>query len=708
MLEDKGVVNLTTLQYAAPGIKISDYASANTFNIRGIGQSQVDIDLPSGVVIYRDGVPTLTGYFQNAPYYDMASVEVLRGPQGTFSGKSASAGAVYIRTNDPELDEMRSTLQGGVGNYGFFEWTGIFNRPLDDTLAIRVAVHGERRDSLFDNIFTNPLPGNIHYGGPFQGDDNRRLDSIRGGLKWQPIEAFTAVFKLDVDDLYFGSHATSGMVRSGPNAGVEEDVSNPIANGPHKYVDRGQRSSLKLTYELEDGIEINSLSGYSYVKTRANWDSNGSRPEPAAFLSGGQFENISQEFNLISPSDQPFTWVVGLFGQSYRSTLYPESGDGFELHIGNDLPPPFFPVTFTELAFYSSWKKHEYWYAVFGEVEYDLTDQFEIEVGARVGHYEFVQFTEAFLDFSGGIVIPFNQPPGGVTDPYEEDEFDWKVALNYQINDDHFVYGLVSRGHTVGSVNIFSSPLTPVTGHHTAYDPMKVLNYELGWKGSFVDNQVLTQMNVYYQTFDGYQANFALTTPGIPVIDTIGEFKNAKTESIIYGVEVGVQAYFDDWTFDAGFAYSKSKLGSFGTILNVFDPVFGGGPSIDLDGAKTPFAPEVTANAGVAYTFLIGDEGEPTKVTPRLDVAYWTDSYANLFQNRATLLEGQTLLNGSVRVEAGEDWELFFWGSNLTDERFAAAKQNVAGNGGPLGDEIVGIVYMAPPRLLGVRATYDF
>lgn len=97
-LEARNVVGLTSLQYAAPGLMISDYASANTFNIRGIGQSQVDIDLPSGVVIYRDGVPTLTGYFQNAPYYDMAGVEVLRGPQGTFVGKSAAAGAVFMAT----------------------------------------------------------------------------------------------------------------------------------------------------------------------------------------------------------------------------------------------------------------------------------------------------------------------------------------------------------------------------------------------------------------------------------------------------------------------------------------------------------------------------------------------------------------------------------------------------------------------------------
>src|SRR6185369_16738831 len=96
--------------------QISDYASANTFNIRGIGQAQVDIDLPSGVVIYRDGVPTLTGYFQNAPYYDIASVEVLRGPQGTFVGKSAAAGAVFIRTRDPELGSTGGDLTLGAGN----------------------------------------------------------------------------------------------------------------------------------------------------------------------------------------------------------------------------------------------------------------------------------------------------------------------------------------------------------------------------------------------------------------------------------------------------------------------------------------------------------------------------------------------------------------------------------------------------------------
>jgi outer membrane receptor protein involved in Fe transport len=89
-LKAKGVTDLVGVQYVAPSVNISDFGSANVFNIRGIGRSKVDIEIPSGVVIYSDGVPSIAGYFQNEPYYDIAAVEVLRGPQGTFVGKSAA------------------------------------------------------------------------------------------------------------------------------------------------------------------------------------------------------------------------------------------------------------------------------------------------------------------------------------------------------------------------------------------------------------------------------------------------------------------------------------------------------------------------------------------------------------------------------------------------------------------------------------------
>src|SRR6185312_2142153 len=148
-LAKKGVYNLTSLQNAAPGITINDYGSANVFNMRGVGREAVDVEIPSGVAIYRDGVPTLAGYFQGEPYYDMAGVEVLRGPQGTFAGQSASGGAVFMRTANPNLNGFSGYVQVGGGEWAEYEAQGAVNVPITDTLAIRVSLNYLNRDSWY-------------------------------------------------------------------------------------------------------------------------------------------------------------------------------------------------------------------------------------------------------------------------------------------------------------------------------------------------------------------------------------------------------------------------------------------------------------------------------------------------------------------------------------------------------------------------------
>ena len=131
MLEEKGVNGIYALQYAAPGLTMADYGSANVLNMRGIGRSAVDIELPSGVVLYRDGVPTFPGYFQNEPYFDIGAIELLRGPQGTFVGKSAAGGAIFIRTASPELGKFSSKLEGEFGDFKQWGGTAIVNAPVN-------------------------------------------------------------------------------------------------------------------------------------------------------------------------------------------------------------------------------------------------------------------------------------------------------------------------------------------------------------------------------------------------------------------------------------------------------------------------------------------------------------------------------------------------------------------------------------------------
>ena len=700
-LADKGVTNLSALQYAAPGLIIADYGSANTFNIRGIGQARVDVDLPSGVVIYRDGVPTLTGYFQNAPYYDMAGVEVLRGPQGTFGGKSASAGAVFIRTHDPELNRFGGEVMVGAGNKEFWEGTAVLNLPIGQTLALRIAYHGEIRDSLFDSITSNNKPGGVYAGGPYSGNDDRRLSSMRVGLMWEPNDAFKAIWKIDGDQLYFGSHITTGL---DPVTGDVQDIRNPIVNGEHYYDDHGVRTSLNLSYTFS-GYTLTSLTGFSKVNSQADWDPNGADPTPFTFVSHGVFRNVSEEVDLLSPNEGPFTWVTGLFWQIYHSGFEEPSDGGFGFVLNSDSP---------RSDYGTPWSKDENNYAIFGQVGYQFNHALQLQLGARYGHYDFDQYTNYVIDFqgfAGGPSAPYIYLENGGQGHYEglsENSVDWKANLNYQLNDDHFLYGLVSRGHSPGSINL-ASPSFFAVPDHGAYHQMTVTNYEAGWKASFLDHTIRTQFDAYYQIFKDYQADFALSNNTAAPTSMLFQFQNALTDSKIYGVELGAQATLGDVGIDFGFAYNESKLGSFGEVVNTFAgiPGYDPRPTVDLDGSHTPFSPKITVNGGVSYRFHLPAQWT---LTPRVDVAYRSDTYSRLFENNATLLPGYTVINAQVKLQK-EHWFAELWCTNLTDERYVAAKQNVDG-AGPTAEypfpHIAGIVYGGPPRLFGLRVGYSF
>ena len=239
LLENKGVTDLYALQYAAPAVTVTGYGSANVFNIRGIGRSQVDIDVPSGVVIYRDGTPTLAGYFQNEPYFDMESVEVYRGPQGTFVGKNAAGGAVFINTNDPKLgEEIDGSVELGGGDYSAFEATGIVNIPVGETSALRLAYRHNDRDHYYDSItgdFTGS-PGEV-------GNNSYRL-----GFLWEPSDSFSGVLKVDYHDLDFGGNVTTVF--------GEEPLGDVVQNANFAYTDESTRVVLDLKFTFGNGVTL--------------------------------------------------------------------------------------------------------------------------------------------------------------------------------------------------------------------------------------------------------------------------------------------------------------------------------------------------------------------------------------------------------------------------------------------------------------------
>lgn len=147
-LANKGVLSVDQLQLVAPSVVIENFGQGNNFNIRGIGKGEHNTQTSTGVITYRDGVPTFPGYFQDEPYYDISNLEILRGPQGTFVGQNATGGAVFITETNPSLEGMHGYLAGQYGNYNDVAIQGAVNLPINDTLAVRLAFNDERRDSF--------------------------------------------------------------------------------------------------------------------------------------------------------------------------------------------------------------------------------------------------------------------------------------------------------------------------------------------------------------------------------------------------------------------------------------------------------------------------------------------------------------------------------------------------------------------------------
>jgi iron complex outermembrane receptor protein len=655
MLAEKGVNNIVELQYAAPGFTVADYGSANVLNIRGIGRSAVDIELPSGVVLYRDGFPTFPGYFQNEPYYDIASIEILRGPQGTFAGKSAAGGAVLIRTASPDLSGVGGKVEAEIGNFEYYSATGVLNVPIGETFALRTAVyHATRGEYLVDSLT-----------GPYEGEPGEQdLNSIRLGALWQPSDRFSAEFRLDASDLDFGGNITTAYGYS------LRDIEN---DADFKYRDRSWRTVANLRYTFDNDLVLSSVTGWARTHTNNNFDRNGAQPVFNRFDSQGVFELYSQEFNLISPDDDgPFSYVVGAFFQHTENEIFDWRNEGFNIYLV-DRTDPYPTITLD-----TPYLKKEDEYSAFVDFKYAFTDNWEAELGVRYSKYEL--WSDINVVFQ---LVPFAPPTFTIFDGEPEldnEDVDAKLSLTYKLGgDDSILYGIVAKGHINGGFNIVGG---------APFDKEEIWSYELGWKQTWAEGRVRTQLGGYYQTLSDFQAQFA--SEDLPSQNIL---QNASGDSKIWGIEASMQARIGNFRADFAAAYLDSELGTFPNVVDPTVPPTDPPTLTNLSGGTAPFAPEFTLNVGASYEFAFSSG---MTFTPRVDVAYVEDQNGAVFEAPQTLIPSRTLINAALRLDVN-DWYVEAYGTNLSDKRYVAGVQDL-GN----------IWYPGAPRQYGLRIGVDF
>ncbi len=282
MLLRDSVDNIDDLEFNTPSLTIATAGQSNQMNMRGIGKFDSGGTSTSAVATYRDGVGTVSGFFNQEPYYDISTVEVLRGPQGTYVGENAAGGAIFVNTKDPVIGAgYDGYVQGGYGDYNKQDLQGAVNIPLGDTAAMRLAGSHTSRHSFYD-VFMDPAgqirnparPGDIDY------------DSVRASFAMRPMEQLELLFKFDYNKLDHGGHVYGNVPGFPTPVGALTgrrygNLTGDLYTVGNNYVgvlakDRMSRGIFKLNYNFDNGGAIHWVSGIQDIKTHVRNDDDGS------------------------------------------------------------------------------------------------------------------------------------------------------------------------------------------------------------------------------------------------------------------------------------------------------------------------------------------------------------------------------------------------------------------------------------------------
>ncbi|KPF85591.1 hypothetical protein IP70_11115 [alpha proteobacterium AAP38] len=625
-LKERGVTDINTLAAQTPSLSYTDNGNTKYFNIRGIGISESAPNQTVGVAVHWDGTYVAREFVFGDSFFDIASVEVLRGPQGTYTGQNASGGALYVNSVRPDFDGTSGFAEATIGNLGHRQLGSGVTFQLSDTVAARISGQLERRDSAYTNLGPAGKKGQVSALSQ-PGNLSRFLG--RAQVRFRPSEDIDLLVMHQVSD-----NNSDGLpnqrfdVGPPPNRTIAYDAETRLDVSYH-------RTTAILDYKGFDAFDVRVSGAYQETKQNLRSDDDLTTATLYPALAAGSTSirlrdhYYTGEVNLISPDDQSVRWTAGATFLDYTQPGVIQTGGGAYIYV-------------------NARRKNE---AVFGEAAMDLMDGVELRLGGRY-NWDHAGFTndgylaiggmDGFraINFTPGI-IDFKEPTG-------------RAVLNWEITPDHFLYATVSKGYKPGG----TTPMSLRYGSET------VLNYEAGWKASFLDNRLTTSVSVFHMNYDGYQTTY---TPDV----------NNPTSAITRNVDgtkiKGVEGQFalrqNGFTLDGNFSILDATYGD----LTIVEPVglYGNGrPTVattaNLKGRTIPYAPKFSGGLGLAYEAAM----EGGSLTPSIRVSHVGAQWVTFFQAPYHQIPERTLVNARIAYQSDEGWSLAAYANNLLDDDY--------------------------------------
>ena len=733
--QDTGITDLAGLEQYTPNLKITPGADSRStsIRIRGIGSVGSNSGIDPSVGMFIDGVYQGRAGMSIGDLIDIERVEILRGPQGTLYGKNTAAGAISIITLRPAA-EFEGQAEVTYASDNRKEFRGMVNLPLGNSGdAVRLTGFTVNSDHLYDNTFTGEGLNDANK----WGVKSRFLFDTQNAGEWLITLDYS---KEDTDCCGFAAISYDGFstlnapVTNNPSAAFQEQLGLNAAGNPilqyvafedsegfsppranpfsDDYWFNGETSNkvtvggvaLEWNYDLENESTLTLINAWRNYTSDSSYDGDFTAYDAVLGSTDVELDQYSSELRYHANSGESFEKQLGLY--AYYSEF--ESLGTFNMqvplvtNIGLSLFYPEGSLNIDDNLYTTTSM------AAFGQVIWNVSEKFSATLGLRYTYEkkerDGSQITEGLNPGFPAIDIP---PVAGPDVFYDDKRSDSDISpalnLRYFINQDVMAYASVSRGFKSGGFN----QRREVVGSNGEFDEEIATNYELGWKGTWLDRRLQVNGTVYFIHYDDFQSqgfdgsSIKVTNAG--VLQSWGteiEVTYLHAENLLLGTSIGyTKAEYDE--FENGQCTVEEAFEEF----YIVNGAQGGSPGTaalcrrDLAGKPLDNAPEWTASSYAQYDKVLN---ESLIGIARLEHSY-IDSYfldSDLDPNLEN--DAVNLLNLRLTLTTPENnWEVAVWGRNLLGEEYYALGLDIPTIGG-----YAGIV--APDTTYGITARLYF
>lgn len=647
-IQSRGAQHLEEVLNLAPNVNFSSGASRGQFfQIRGMGErSQFNNVINPSVGLVIDGVDfTRTG--GAATLFDIESVEVLRGPQGTKFGTNGLAGTINLRSKEPTKD-FDLHMEAGLAEYNTRNLgVAVGGTIVEDKVLGRASIYSHQSDGYMDNDFL--------------GRDNTQNQdelTLRGKLKFLVSDDFT----VDLSYLHLN-------IDNGYDAFTLDNSRNSVSDQPGEDKLRTNAFAVKTNWQASDAVILQSEVTYMQSDITysydADWVYRGRFPlGQFSYIGSEAFDrerdNYSIELRALSDEAGRIfggttDWTIGIFHFN-QDEKFDQTSIFLDEYTGEDWGSVFSNGNYdTENT------------AIYGQLDTHITDKLTFVTGLRVGYFE-AKYDDTRTQYNETEDLKVNT---------SEVLWGGKLGLNYQVTPDHLLYTSVARGYKSGGVNNDAT----LTADQREFNAEYNVNVEMGAKSKWMNGRLVTNVTAFYTDRQDAQVKSS-TAVGVQFIDFISNAVSATHQ----GVEASM-----DW-----FVTDKFRLmGSLGLLDAQFDDYNLNG--VSQDGKDVAYAPNYTFNVGTevyvndAWTVRANVEGK--------DAFYFSDSHD-------ARSNGYAIVNASADYKF-DHWKVSIWARNLFDKDYYT-RGFFFGNNPANGYADERYVQFAEPRVAGVTVSYDY